>query len=719
MISIYPLYLNIERGDVRRQGFTLLELAVVLVVIGIVTTMGLLSTSGVVDAARRTATENKLTQIENALMDYRARFNRLPCPAQYSMNDSNASYGLELTSSDYRCDFTTLGNREFVVEGAVPARTLGLPDEFMLDGWGNKIRYAVDMNATSRDAFLKIKPSDSCGVGVLDGLFYSRSSDINKATKMTITNGARSGTAVIVRGTTDTALRDAQGAVYALISHGPNGHGARPYNGDVINADSSNQAELANCHCTSAAANVTMSGFYVQADTQESATLASNFDDIVRYKERYQMQTPADLDNFGRYLGPELATIDTSGNLKLYRNHCGYWRTMPVTSTGAGFDPTTHVLTTTKNVLFTPKNDLFVYYAAGDACRVYTYGLSATTPTQLTDGVNYGSVTTVSYPSAYSGNKVCDSGSFDNDAIFAMARDNGLLAIAHNEASPYVEFLTFDSATRTYSYGQTALGSFFANNPPSAKPGVISISKDGSYLILKFGASTTNLYRRVGGEKIQYKRLASIPTTSSSSGSYGTVVAASFSSDGVHFALASATTVSIWQIGSTAATKLPVSIDSTGFNSSINSLTFSPDGNYLAVTRNSDGTNFRDNIRIYRVAYDADASISALDEALGATATAVAPGPTESAGSSVSSYASIATGNAPAYAVFTARSDYLIAPLPSSPRDYWPITILQRVGGIGDYSFQPQYINDMSAFFGYSAGAAVAGTAVSKVAVSN
>ncbi len=95
-------------------------------------------------------------------------------------------------------------------------------------------------------------------------------------------------------------MNDASGAprtiagIYALISHGANGHGAFTSNGVAVNAGSVNADEQTNCHCTSAG---TFAGTYAptyveKVPMQDTSNALDNFDDIVTFKEAWQMQTP-------------------------------------------------------------------------------------------------------------------------------------------------------------------------------------------------------------------------------------------------------------------------------------------------------------------------------------------------------------------------------------------------------------------------------------------
>jgi prepilin-type N-terminal cleavage/methylation domain-containing protein len=123
------------------SGFTLLELTIVLVVVGLVITGLLVPLPGMIEQRRITDTQNRLEQIKEALLGFAAANGRLPCPASASSNGSesfaaggNAANGL--CSNFY--------------DGFVPAATLGIaPTDdqgFAVDSWGlpqNRIRYAV------------------------------------------------------------------------------------------------------------------------------------------------------------------------------------------------------------------------------------------------------------------------------------------------------------------------------------------------------------------------------------------------------------------------------------------------------------------------------------------------------------------------------------------------------------------------------------------------
>ena len=115
------------------HGFTLVEMAIVLVIVTLLLT-GLLPTiSGQIEQQRRTETTKQLNEIQQALIGFAIINGRLPCPA------TAASNGIENPDGGPNC--TNFHN------GFVPGATLGITslneNGQVLDAWDNPIRYAV------------------------------------------------------------------------------------------------------------------------------------------------------------------------------------------------------------------------------------------------------------------------------------------------------------------------------------------------------------------------------------------------------------------------------------------------------------------------------------------------------------------------------------------------------------------------------------------------
>lgn len=120
----------------RQAGFSLMELAVVLMIIGTLMSGILVAVSQSTANARITNAKAQLRNIEDALYGYAQTNGRLPCPA------TNSSSGLAAPVTDGTCT---------VNHGFVPASTLGLygsinSDGLLLDPWQNPIRYSVASN---------------------------------------------------------------------------------------------------------------------------------------------------------------------------------------------------------------------------------------------------------------------------------------------------------------------------------------------------------------------------------------------------------------------------------------------------------------------------------------------------------------------------------------------------------------------------------------------
>jgi prepilin-type N-terminal cleavage/methylation domain-containing protein len=114
------------------QGFTLTELAVVLVVIALVLG-GLISPLATQVDVRMTAeTRKDLADIREALLGFAVINGRLPCPAAATTTSGTAGAGLEASHD--------AGGNCPNASGVVPWVTLGVPET---DAWGQRYSYRV------------------------------------------------------------------------------------------------------------------------------------------------------------------------------------------------------------------------------------------------------------------------------------------------------------------------------------------------------------------------------------------------------------------------------------------------------------------------------------------------------------------------------------------------------------------------------------------------
>ena len=118
-------------------GFTLVEIAIVLVVVGLLIGSILGPLSNQASSKRVKETEAQLKEIHEALMGFVAINGRLPCPAWTDSNGGEDSVSVGIS-----------GCRNRTLMGYVPMVALGLSgptdtNHLLLDSWGNPIRYAI------------------------------------------------------------------------------------------------------------------------------------------------------------------------------------------------------------------------------------------------------------------------------------------------------------------------------------------------------------------------------------------------------------------------------------------------------------------------------------------------------------------------------------------------------------------------------------------------
>jgi prepilin-type N-terminal cleavage/methylation domain-containing protein len=134
----------------KNNGFTLAELATVMVIIGLLLGGLLSSLPSQINSQRIKATTEQLNEIKQALIGFAIANGRLPCPA------TAASLGVESPVGGGDC------TNPF--DGFVPAKTLGIANVdaagLVVDSWGGtsgRIRYAVTR-------------ANSCAFTTLNGL---------------------------------------------------------------------------------------------------------------------------------------------------------------------------------------------------------------------------------------------------------------------------------------------------------------------------------------------------------------------------------------------------------------------------------------------------------------------------------------------------------------------------------------------------------------------
>ncbi|MCA1857105.1 type II secretion system GspH family protein [Massilia oculi] len=124
----------------KQPGFSLIELAVVLIIVTLVLGGLLRPLSTEIERSNVVETDRQLKQIKEALLGYVAANRRLPCPAIES-SAGKESFATGGSAANGNCSSFA---------GFLPAGTLGITPVdaagFALDGWGttsNRIRYAV------------------------------------------------------------------------------------------------------------------------------------------------------------------------------------------------------------------------------------------------------------------------------------------------------------------------------------------------------------------------------------------------------------------------------------------------------------------------------------------------------------------------------------------------------------------------------------------------
>lgn len=117
-------------GPASATGFTLVELAVTLVVVALLLGMLVVPLGTQMDQQRISDTTRQLDLVREALIGFAVANGRLPCPATPGVASTAAGAGTE-NKPGANCGIT---------DGVIPWTTLGLPET---DAWGHRLTYTV------------------------------------------------------------------------------------------------------------------------------------------------------------------------------------------------------------------------------------------------------------------------------------------------------------------------------------------------------------------------------------------------------------------------------------------------------------------------------------------------------------------------------------------------------------------------------------------------
>lgn len=255
------------------KGFTLVEMAIVMVIGGILLSFMGSALLTYMKKSRVDKTEYRMQAVKEALSQYLSINRRYPCPARQDIAPGVApgvgrsGFGVEI-GVDCRIDEggTVRVNDPITGDiriGSVPTRTLNLPDEFSMDGWGGRFTYAVTVEQATIETEGAI---DLNGNGVLPESYSLYEND---------------GGIIEIADSTATVFYPS--AHYTIVSHGITRGGAYNLGGNRIQGCEVGTLDNENCDEDDLV--------FMQTLVNSDANNAAFFDDYMYY----QGQTAANL----------------------------------------------------------------------------------------------------------------------------------------------------------------------------------------------------------------------------------------------------------------------------------------------------------------------------------------------------------------------------------------------------------------------------------------
>lgn len=263
----HPLY----NGKGNSQGHTLIEFAIVLIIVGLFIAGAMTYYSTYIQKKKMDETITNVSYATDRIQSFRSNSGRFPCPAPLSVARTDASYGQESDCNGVAIsamnpadcangicveesirltlpDGTplTLPERRVIV-GALPFRALQIDEDKTFDGYGSRMLYAVSLTATTQATFDEQKGA----IAIRD----------ENGTPLTLVDGS---------------------ALFTVISHGGNKVGAYSNTGTLSNACAGVGLDLENCTDGFSSGIGELNSVYIST-RENGADGADFFDDTINY----------------------------------------------------------------------------------------------------------------------------------------------------------------------------------------------------------------------------------------------------------------------------------------------------------------------------------------------------------------------------------------------------------------------------------------------------
>lgn len=275
-----------EKKAANSSGYTLIETAISLLIVGLIVGAGVALYGQYIKQASVDKTLSNIDTASVKLESFQREEGRLPCPAPLNVARTAPAYGAENPASclaaiaagagtctngicveqTVRTDLTATPTEGFVLVGALPFRTLQIPEDSTFDGYKSRLVYAVTYSATSDTTFNTHKG------------------------------------AISVRDSNNRPLTSQDGnALYLTLSPGENRMGAYSNLGSLVNACGAGTQESENCNVGFETGTAISPLSIYKSTLHSTGANAQYFDDYVLYYAKSSdptwRRTTANIDN--------------------------------------------------------------------------------------------------------------------------------------------------------------------------------------------------------------------------------------------------------------------------------------------------------------------------------------------------------------------------------------------------------------------------------------